>query len=85
MAEELFTKEFLDVHGENPTRSTRRELREAGYFYRAKCMVLRDIHRENRGSRRRSGDEEDFLDYVSEFGGRRRGADIQKRACGAHL
>ena len=62
--------EFLDGHGENPTRPTRRELREGGYFYRAKCMVLREINRENRGLRKKiCQDEEDFLDYFDRFGG----------------
>jgi len=53
------------------TRPTRRELREAGYFYRAKRLVLRDINRERRGSRgqTRQG-EEYFWDYPGRFGGR---------------
>jgi len=70
VAEELFTKEFLDCHGENPTRPTRRELRGKGYFYRAKCMVLRDINRENRGLRRHTRqDEEDYREYLGQFRG----------------
>jgi len=44
-AEELHAADFYEGHDENITRPTRRELREAGYFYQAKCLVLREINR----------------------------------------
>jgi hypothetical protein len=44
-AEELHAADFHRGHTENITPPTRQELREAGYFYQAKLIVLRDIHR----------------------------------------
>lgn len=71
VAEQLHAADFYDGHEENITPSTRQELREAGYFYRAKCLVLREINRETQGSyRQTSQDEEDFQDYMRRFKGR---------------
>lgn len=44
-----FAKKFYISHGENITRPTRRELREGGYFYQAKLLVLRQVNIRNRG------------------------------------
>ena len=43
-AEELHAADFYDSNDENITTPTRRELREGGYFYQAKCLVLREIN-----------------------------------------
>ena len=68
-AEELFTEEFLESHEKNPTKPTRRELREGGYFYTAKCLILREINRMNQGSSRQERqDEVAFLEYMEKFG-----------------
>ena len=44
-AEELHAADFYKSHDENITSLTRKELREFGYFYTAKLLVLRDLHR----------------------------------------
>lgn len=44
-AEEMQASDFHKSHEENITPPTRGELREGGYFYQAKLMVLRDLHR----------------------------------------
>jgi len=44
-AESLHAADFHKSHGENITPPTRQELREGGYFYTAKLIVLRNIHR----------------------------------------
>lgn len=44
-AEELHAADFYISHGENITKPTRSELREGGYFYDAKLIVLRDVNR----------------------------------------
>ncbi|KON30624.1 hypothetical protein AC482_03415 [miscellaneous Crenarchaeota group-15 archaeon DG-45] len=61
-AYELHAGDFQRSHGENPTTPTRRELREDGYFHRAKLIVLREVSREMRG--RTSRDDEDLLGRV---------------------
>ena len=48
-AEELHAGDFYKVHEENIAPPTRSELREEGYFHRAKILVLRKINRELRG------------------------------------
>jgi len=69
-AEELFAADFYASHETNVTRPTRAELREGGYFYTAKCLVLRDINRMNRGSKRRDReDAEAYADFARAFGG----------------
>lgn len=69
-AEELFTKDFYDSHKANITPPTRAELREEGYFYAAKCLVLRDINRTKRGAGRQDRqDDADFEDYIRRLGG----------------
>jgi len=45
-AEALHAADFYAGHEENITPPTRSELREGGYFYIAKCLVLREIRRE---------------------------------------
>jgi len=45
-AEELHAADFYRSHEENITEPTRRELREGGYFYTARLIVLREIHRQ---------------------------------------
>ena len=65
VAEEMHAKDFYDGHEENITPPTRHELREGGYFYTAKCIVLRDINGMNRGSRRQERqDDEAYADYL---------------------
>jgi hypothetical protein len=44
-AESLHAADFHRSHTENITPPTRGELREGGYFYAAKLIVLRNIHR----------------------------------------
>ena len=44
-AEELHAADFHRGHEENLTPPTRGELREGGYFYAAKLIVLRNVHR----------------------------------------
>ena len=44
-AESLHAADFHRGHEENLTPPTRGELREGGYFYAAKLIVLRDVHR----------------------------------------
>jgi len=44
-AESLHAADFHRSHEENLTPPTRGELREGGYFYAAKLIVLRDVHR----------------------------------------
>jgi len=44
-AESLHAADFHKSHEENITPPTRKELREGGYFYTAKLIVLRNIHR----------------------------------------
>ncbi len=48
-AESLHAADFHKCHEENITPPTRGELREGGYFYAAKLIVLRDIHRSGIG------------------------------------
>jgi hypothetical protein len=45
-AEELHAADFYKNHEENITRPERYELRESGYFYRAKLIVLKEVNRE---------------------------------------
>jgi len=66
----MHAKEFHDGHEENITPPTRQELREGEYFYRAKCMVLRDVNRLTRGSKRQEKqDSEAYTDYLKTCGG----------------
>jgi hypothetical protein len=44
-AEELHAEDFHRSHKENITPPTRKELREFGYFYNAKLIALRNLHR----------------------------------------
>ena len=44
-AESLHAADFHKSHQENITLPTHKELREGGYFYTAKLIVLRNIHR----------------------------------------
>ena len=44
-AEELHAEDFHRSHEENITPPTRKELREFGYFYNAKLIILRNLHR----------------------------------------
>jgi len=44
-AEELHAADFYINHDENITQPTRKELREGGYFYDAKLIVLREVNR----------------------------------------
>ncbi len=44
-AEELHAADFHRSHTENITPPTKQELREGGYFHKAKLIVLRGIHR----------------------------------------
>uniref|UniRef100_A0A6M3MEM8 Uncharacterized protein n=1 Tax=viral metagenome TaxID=1070528 RepID=A0A6M3MEM8_9ZZZZ len=44
-AEELHAEDFYTNHDENITQPTRKELREGGYFYDAKLIVLREVNR----------------------------------------
>jgi len=44
-AESLHAADFHKSHEENIIPPTRKELREFGYFYAAKLIVLRDLHR----------------------------------------
>ena len=44
-AEELHAADFHKSHEENITPPTKQELREGGYFYSAKLIVLRQVHR----------------------------------------
>jgi len=50
-AQELFQEEEARTMGDdfNGTTATRAELREAGYFYEAKLIVLHDIWRQKKG------------------------------------
>lgn len=50
-AEELHAADFYTNHDENITQPTRRELREGGYFYDAKLIVLREIHKSGMNGR----------------------------------
>ena len=67
-AEEIHAKEFYDSHEENITPPTRKELRMDGYFYRAKCLVLRDINRQKKG--RDLQENKDYEDYMLSLGGK---------------
>jgi hypothetical protein len=44
-AESLHAADFHKSHEENITSPTHQKLREGGYFYTAKLIVLRNIHR----------------------------------------
>jgi hypothetical protein len=50
-AQELYQMEQAKTMGENfkHITATRRELREGGYFYTAKLIVLRNLWREKKG------------------------------------
>ena len=44
-AEELHAVDFHRGHVENITPPTKKELRDGGYFYQAKLIILREVHR----------------------------------------
>jgi len=50
-AEALHAADFHRSQEENITPPTRGELREGGYFYNAKLIVLRELHRTGAGKR----------------------------------
>jgi len=69
-AYELHAADFHKSHETNITRPTRSELRENGYFYQAKLIILREVNRMNRGSKRRDReDAEAYADFARAFGG----------------
>lgn len=50
-AQQLFQEEQARTMSDDfkGVTATRKELREAGYFYQAKIIVLRNLHREKKG------------------------------------